>query len=117
MNEVVKGSQVSSVSCWMCALRCTLSPVGPQTLTKPVQTLVFALPLHQLQEELSTWTAAFREKNNRKPNLLDVQRTGGAADCLCLPLPACIGVHVAALHSIASGRPASMCRVLSLASW
>ncbi|KAI3428144.1 hypothetical protein D9Q98_006528 [Chlorella vulgaris] len=29
-----------------------------------------------LQEELSTWTAAFREKNNRKPNLMDVQRTG-----------------------------------------
>lgn len=29
-----------------------------------------------LQEELSTWTAAFREKNNRKPNLVDVQRTG-----------------------------------------
>lgn len=28
------------------------------------------------QEELSTWTAAFREKNNRKPNLVDVQRTG-----------------------------------------
>lgn len=29
-----------------------------------------------LQEELSTWTAAFREKNGRKPNLVDVQRTG-----------------------------------------
>lgn len=31
-----------------------------------------------VQEELSTWTAAFREKNNRKPNLVDVQRTGEA---------------------------------------
>ena len=28
------------------------------------------------QEELSTWTAAFCEKHNRKPNLIDVQRTG-----------------------------------------
>jgi hypothetical protein len=45
------------------------------------------------QEELSTWTAAFCEKNKRKPSLVDVQRTGvdlqtPARLCLkCVALP------------------------------
>jgi hypothetical protein len=45
----------------------------PPPLTAPAPAAV-CLPL--AQEELSTWTAAFVEKHNRKPSLVDVQRTG-----------------------------------------
>ncbi len=44
--------------------------------------IYLALPCLALQEELSTWTAAFREMHNRKPNLVDVQRTGGWASAV-----------------------------------